>query len=114
MPVWGVWDSGALYFSTSRESRKARNLERSPEVVVHLESGDDVVILEGAVERVGLEERVANAYEAKYDYRPSSDDTGDGAWLELRPRVAYAWREEDFPRTATRWSWKAGRRSSVS
>src|SRR5437868_6624995 len=49
-PVWGVWMDGALYFSTSPTSRKARNLSANPDVVVHLESGDDVVILEGRIE----------------------------------------------------------------
>src|SRR5262245_60149405 len=42
-PVWGVWFEGALYFSSDRRSRKARNLAAKPEVVAHLESGDDTV-----------------------------------------------------------------------
>ena len=49
-PVWGVWVDDTLYFSTGRTSRKARNLAANPAVVVHLESGDETVILEGAVE----------------------------------------------------------------
>src|SRR4051794_40830493 len=48
MPVWGVWTGGALYFATSRASRKGRNLAANPRLVVHLESGDEAVILEGA------------------------------------------------------------------
>jgi PPOX class probable F420-dependent enzyme len=99
-PVWGIWIDGAVVFSTSPESRKGRNLARDPRVVIHLESGDDVVILEGEIEVISLAERMADAYEAKYDYRPG----GEGDWFSLRPRVAYAWRESDFPRSATRFS----------
>src|SRR3954471_8763711 len=46
-PVWGLWLDDALWFSTGRASLKARNLARDPRLVVHLESGDEVVILEG-------------------------------------------------------------------
>ena len=47
MPVWGLWLDGAFVFSTSPESRKGRNLARDPRVVVHVESGEEVVVLEG-------------------------------------------------------------------
>jgi len=49
MPVWGLWVDGAVWFSTDPASLKARNLAARPEVVVHLESGDDVVVVEGVV-----------------------------------------------------------------
>ena len=32
-PVWGVWRDDALWFSCSRRSRKARNLDVNPWVV---------------------------------------------------------------------------------
>lgn len=105
-PVWGVWHEGVLYFSTDPAARKARNLAASPEVVVHLESGDDSVILEGVVEAVtdhALLSRVGKAYALKY---PPYDPVGEGMealWYALRPRTALAWQEHDFPNTATRW-----------
>ena len=103
-PVWGLWLDEAFYFATDPASRKARNLLVNPALVVHLESGDDVVILEGAAERVAdpsLRARFAEAYDAKYQIRP---DVGDAALVYgLRPRVAQAWREQDFPNSATRW-----------
>jgi hypothetical protein len=102
-PVWGVWLGDAVCFGTSRSSGKCRNLERDPRCVVHLESGDEVVILEGRVEEIAVDERVADAYEAKYDYRPETSGAQGEAWYRLRPRVAHAWRERDFPRTATRF-----------
>lgn len=60
IPVWGLWLEGALYFGTARASRKAGNLAHKPAVSVHLESGDDVVILEGG----GRSQRPVNVQEA--------------------------------------------------
>lgn len=103
MPVWGVWLDDGAYFGTSPQSRKARNLARDPRVVVHLESGDDVVILEGEIEQVALDDRIADAFQAKYDWRPEAQE-GDGGWYRLRPAVAYAWMEHDYPKSATRFA----------
>ena len=58
-PVWGLWLGDGVYFSTSRGSRKGLNLARDPRCVVHLESGDEVVIVEGRVEEISLDERIA-------------------------------------------------------
>lgn len=101
MPVWGLWLDGGALWSSSPRSVKARNLARDPRVVVHLESGDDVVILEGEAEPFALDDRVADAYNAKYGYRPAP--SADGAWYRLSPRVAFAWTEQNYPRTATRF-----------
>jgi pyridoxine/pyridoxamine 5'-phosphate oxidase len=103
MPVSGLWHDSAVFFSTSPESRKARNLERDARAVVHLASGEEVVVLEGEVERVPVDERLADAYEAKYDFRPKTGAEA-GLWHRLHPRVAYAWVENDYPRTATRFA----------
>jgi pyridoxine/pyridoxamine 5'-phosphate oxidase len=100
-PVWGLWLDSAVVFSTSRDSRKGLNLTQDPRAVVHLESGDDVVILEGEVEEIALDERLADEYEEKYAYRPGSEE--GGFWLRLRPRVGYAWQESNYPRAATRF-----------
>ncbi|HSN73709.1 MAG TPA: pyridoxamine 5'-phosphate oxidase family protein, partial [Anaerolineae bacterium] len=43
-PVWGVWLDDVFYFGTVPGSVKARNLAANPALVVHLESGDEVVI----------------------------------------------------------------------
>jgi Pyridoxamine 5'-phosphate oxidase len=102
VPVWGVWADGAVHFSTGPRSRKGRDLARDPRVVIHLESGDEVVILQGEVERNVLDDPLADAYAAKYDYRPNPEDTS-GVWYLLRPRRALAWLEADYPRTATRF-----------
>jgi PPOX class probable F420-dependent enzyme len=105
MPVWGIWLDGAFWFSTSRRSRKGRNLAAEPHLAVHLESGDDVVILEGEAEEVTEEEqlvRFADTYETKYGFRPDTQ-VANTVTYRLRPRVAFAWLESDFPGGATRW-----------
>jgi pyridoxine/pyridoxamine 5'-phosphate oxidase len=102
-PVWGLWLDNAVVFATSPQSRKGRNLARDTRVAIHLESGDEVVILEGQVERMELNDRVADAYEAKYDFRPDVTGGSDG-WYRLHPAVAYAWLEADYPNTATRFA----------
>jgi nitroimidazol reductase NimA-like FMN-containing flavoprotein (pyridoxamine 5'-phosphate oxidase superfamily) len=112
MPVWGVWVNETLYFGTARDSVKARNMAANPALTVHLESGDDCVILEGTAKEMtdgdgGLFDAIADAYADKYDgYRPELA-TGEGTFA-LRPRVAFAWLEKDYPRTATRWRFRDG------
>lgn len=106
MPVWALWIDGALWFSTDPNSFKARNLARSPEVVIHLESGDEVCVIEGGVRRIGVADLPAvfvDAYAEKYDIRLELTDDAFGLYM-LRPRVALTWTEVDFPNTATRWT----------
>src|SRR6185436_8390781 len=74
MPTWGVWVDDTLYFGGGPQTRWSRNLVENPQVAVHLESGDDVVILEGAVGRISDAHdprltRIDDAYEAKYKMR---------------------------------------------
>jgi hypothetical protein len=101
-PVWGVWADGAVYFGTNPRSRKGQNIARDPRAVVHLESGDEVVILHGEVELSEVAATILDAYEAKYDYRPPGKSL-----FRLQPRRALAWLEKDFPNTATRFDFDA-------
>ncbi len=106
-PVWGVWLNDTLYFGTGRGSRKARNFIRNPQVNVHLESGDDVVIVEGVVEEVRDREHLARiiaAYTQKYPgYTSDPEFEQASVWYAVRATRAFAWREQDFTRSATRW-----------
>jgi pyridoxine/pyridoxamine 5'-phosphate oxidase len=102
MPVWGIWFEDAVVFGTNPRSRKGRNLERDPRVLVHLESGDEAVILEGEVEPITPTHAVADAFKAKYDWRPDpKEDAAD--WYRLRPKLAQAWLETDYAKSATRF-----------
>jgi PPOX class probable F420-dependent enzyme len=110
MPIWALWLDETLLFSTSRRSRKGRNLSRRPHAVVHLESGDQTVILEGRVREVRdapVLRRYADAYHAKYRFRPDSGDPKHVTYA-LQARVGFAWRERDFPMSATRWTFPPG------
>ena len=100
MPVWGIWYDGALWFGTNPSSRKGKNLARDPRVVAHLESGDEVVVLEGEVEVAAAPDGLAAAYNEKYEMEAVSP--GGQLW-RVRHRLAYAWREHDYPQSATRF-----------
>ena len=105
-PVWGLWLDGAFYFSTARGSRKGRNLAANPQAVVHLESGDEVVMLEGALEEVvGKKElaALAAAYGEKYTLEITFDGQSSVVYV-LKPERAFAWRESDYPESATRFT----------
>jgi general stress protein 26 len=106
MPVWGLWLHGAAWFSSDRASRKARNIAERPEIVVHLESGDEVVIVKGSADQVADRselEPFARAYQQKYGVGFDLDHP-IGLVLRVRPRTVLGWLEKDFPTTATRWS----------
>ena len=100
-PVWGVVVDGVLHFGGGPDTVWSRNLDRDPRVCVHLESGDDVVVVEGTVSRITEAGdprlvRADDAYEAKYEMRH-----GPPMWV-LSPERAFAW--ASFPTDATRWS----------
>lgn len=106
MPVWGLWLDGAVLFSTDPSSRKGRNLAANPATVVHLESGDDVVIVEGRgqpMRDADMLARCCDAYEAKYAIRPEPDNQAQW-FFAVRPTTVLGWRERDFPTSATRWA----------
>ncbi|HXH84995.1 MAG TPA: pyridoxamine 5'-phosphate oxidase family protein, partial [Candidatus Tectomicrobia bacterium] len=108
MPVWGVWVGGAFYFGTGHRSRKARNLAANPAMVVHLERGNEAVIVEGRAapvrSRAGLE-AVDREYLRKYRMRLTTH--ADSLVFAFRPSIAFGWRERDFPKSATRWRFPA-------
>lgn len=101
-PVWGIWVDDRFYFSTGSQSRKGRNLAGNPQLVVHLESGDEVVILEGTAGEVSagiLFDRLDKIYFEKYAVHL----TDENPVYTLNPTLVMAWRERDFPTSATRW-----------
>jgi len=105
-PVWGIWDDG-LWFSTGSKAVTGRNLARDPRVAVHLESGDDVVILEGRVEgfpAAEVSDAVMQAYADKYAFDPrEGEQDPSGVWYRLVPSLAHTWLEHDFQNSVGRW-----------
>lgn len=98
VPVDGVWLESSLYFGGG-DTRWMRNLRANPRVAIHLESGDDVVIVEGAVAFVdgpdALLEKLATASKAKYGFAYL------GPCWSLTPQVAFAW--TNLTKDPTRW-----------
>jgi Pyridoxamine 5'-phosphate oxidase len=108
MPVWGLWHEAAFYFSSSPEARKAQNLATNPAVAMHLESGDEVVVVEGRADYErddDLLRRLGEGHSKKYSFDVTF--TGGRPLMVVRPRVAYAWVEQDFPKTARRFTFPA-------
>ncbi len=112
-PVWGVWVDGTLYFDGSPQTRRGRNLAANPAVVVHLESGSDVVIIQGEAHEIhgperALAVRLADEYTRKYQpqgYTANPDSWANGGLYRVTPRRAFAWSQ--FPKDATRWEFLA-------
>jgi nitroimidazol reductase NimA-like FMN-containing flavoprotein (pyridoxamine 5'-phosphate oxidase superfamily) len=105
-PVDGLWLDDRLYFGGSQQTRRHRNLLANPAVSVHLESGTDVIILEGDALELrepdrDLTTRLSKASAEKYGYGPKPEDYAKGGVFVLHPRVVFAWKQ--FPKDATRW-----------
>ena len=112
MPRWGVWLDGRFWYDGSPDTIHARNLGTNPACVLHLESGSDVVIVEGTSRpsepvEGELGERLSAAFRAKYGargYEPAPDAWSGpdaGGLCVLTPTKAMAWR--DFPTDVTRF-----------
>lgn len=103
-PLWGVWVEGALYFDGHPHTRWARNIAVNPAVCVHLESGNDVVILDGMAEDITTDEalgqRIIAAWMAKYG-RLAPDPSGSGLF-RMRPQVGRGWSHESL-KDGARW-----------
>lgn len=111
MIVWGIWVDGRFYFSTGRESRKARNLAANSSCVVCTEKANEAVVVEGSAVEVSDEAAIARLgvpYHRKY--KPWKLDPSLGGVYEVRPRVAFGMWEKSF-NAATRWIFPTDRAS---
>lgn len=110
-PVWGVWLNNVLYFSTG--SLAVKNLAVQPAITVHLESGNEVVIIEGLASPVNepfLLKRVVRLYNQKYSWNLDVEHL-HGPFYAVYPLVAFGWHFEDAElspessalKNATRW-----------
>lgn len=109
MPVWGIWLDDLFYFSTGLTTRKGRNLAVNPRAVVHLESGADLVVVEGRAREIRdapTIERFLTVYNPKYGWDFTVAQLETGGLFEVRPERAFAWLGDEgdaFSGTATRW-----------
>jgi nitroimidazol reductase NimA-like FMN-containing flavoprotein (pyridoxamine 5'-phosphate oxidase superfamily) len=113
MPIWAVWLDGRLYFEGSPQTRRMRNIAANPAVVIHLENGSQVVIIEGEAYAAGkpdhdLAARLSQDFSAKYaelGYAPGPENWDGGGLYIMKPKTGFAWNQ--FPKDTTRWRFRA-------
>ena len=118
VPRWGVWLGDRFFYDGAPATRHTRNVEANPACTLTLESGTDVVIVEGDSVAVrasadGVGTRLAAAF-GKYadlDYAPAADSwespTDGGGLRVITPRRVLAW--SSFPTDCTRFTFPAAR-----
>ena len=88
-PVWGIWSGQQLHLSIGSPVI-SRMIAADPDVTVHLDSGVDVVIVEGRVAGQTEAQALYDAYNAKYDWNYSTDEYGP--LTTIVPSSVLAWR----------------------
>lgn len=112
VPTWAVWLDSRLYLDGSPQTRRFRNISANPATSVHLESGEQVVIMEGVTHPAGppdrtLALRLAEAYTLKYvvqAYSPEPTTWDKGGLYVFTPHKVFAWSK--FPEDLTRFIFK--------
>lgn len=111
-PIWGVWLDETFFFDGSPQTRRGRNLAANPGIVVHLEDGSNVVILQGEAHQLfgaplELRQKLSEAYSAKYKalgYAPPPETWAEGGLYRVTLQRAFAWTH--FPKDTTRWKFE--------
>jgi general stress protein 26 len=108
MPVWAVWQQGALWFSSANGSRKARNIAAQPRCSLSTDNPIEPVVVHGRARRVAgaseLEAMLA-AENAKYGTSYGTDmvDPAVNSVFALQPDWAFALDTSDFAGSPTRY-----------
>jgi len=87
-PVWGLWWEDRLVLSVGSPSVR-KGATEGDGVLVHLDDGVDVVLVEGVVGPPTSDPAVVEAYGAKYDY--PYDIATYGPLMTVEPRLVKAW-----------------------
>lgn len=108
MPVWGVWDGDAFWFSSGLRSRKCRNLDLEPRCTVATQDPEEPVVLDGLGQRRTTPaelEAFITAVNAKYDTDYGVDflDPAVNATFRVAPRSVFGLTETDFVGSPTIW-----------
>jgi Pyridoxamine 5'-phosphate oxidase len=113
VPLWFVWDSGALWLSSVVRSQRWTDLMRDPRVAVVVDAGTGYtelrgVELSGAVVPVGdvprtatpdlVLDQIEQLFADKYTGGVKAPADGRHAWLRLTPEKLVSW---DFRKLAT-------------
>lgn len=111
MPVWAVWREGALWFSSSNGSRKARNLGTQSGCTLSTDNPLEPVVVAGRARRItdrGPLEDMLAAENEKYgtDYGMEMVEPASNSVFELRPEWAFALDSRDFAGSPTRFTFR--------
>jgi hypothetical protein len=104
-PVWGVWTGRRLLLSVGSQVI-TQQLRADGPVTVHLDSGTDVVIVEGNVDGTSGDDQAIEMYDSKYDLK--YDLAEYGPLTVVSPTIVRAWRSggwagRDGFQAAGRW-----------
>jgi hypothetical protein len=107
-PLWGLWIDHRLHLSIgSPVINRQLAAHAAPTVTAHLESGTDVVILEGTVDGTTEDATLLERYDAKYDWNYTVEEYGP--LTTVVPTAVVAWRSSGWAgresfRTAGKWT----------
>ena len=115
MPVWGAFVDDALWFSSSRGSRKARNLAANPLCAISTDNAYEPVVIEGIAELVEDLAAITSfviTINDKYhtEYAVDFFNAPENACFVVRPTWAFGLTESDFTGSPTRWVFAPGTR----
>jgi nitroimidazol reductase NimA-like FMN-containing flavoprotein (pyridoxamine 5'-phosphate oxidase superfamily) len=109
-PVWGVWAGGGAWFSSSRQSRKARNIATDARITLTSDNPLQPVIVEGLVTEITAVadiEAFTLWVNAKYETDLPVQFFVDNATFRLDPHRVFGLDESDFTGSPTRWVFSA-------
>jgi PPOX class probable F420-dependent enzyme len=109
MPVWGIWHDESVWFSSSVQSRKARNLRSDPRCVLTTDNPSEPVVLEGVakvIRELGAIEELVSRLNDKYssDLTVEFMDPDVNATFRVRPRWVFSLNDKEFTESPTRWA----------
>jgi len=105
-PVWGVWKTNEFYFETDPNSVKGKNLSKNQNLVVHVQDGNDTVILEGSAQEEKVAERLNQLrkdYMMKYQYTPDWSNELNQIVFRVEPRIVHAWKAPRMHRSLVKF-----------
>lgn len=105
-PVWGIWKENRFYFETDPKSVKGRNLLDNQSLIVHVQDGNDTVILEGKARKENRPKKLLelkNDYTAKYQYTPDWSKQRVQIVFRVEPRIAHAWKASRMHRSLVKF-----------
>ena len=104
MPIWGVWFDSAFYFSTGKNSVKAKNLEANPNCILCPGGADEAVVLEGIAKKLVDKKKLAKFAKVYFDKYEWEILKMNEPVFVITPRTVFGHIEATYTKTATRWT----------